>query len=66
VKKVAAVPSGPTKLNGPPGLPLAAAWKRTLVPGGAVALHDNDVQCGVPPGIGLASLADEIRSPDAT
>src|SRR5712692_2160781 len=26
VKKVAAVPSGPTKLNGPPALLLAAIW----------------------------------------
>src|SRR2546428_496455 len=66
VKKVAPVPSGPTKLNGPATLLLPAAWNFTVVFPGAAAVHESVVQCGVSPGIGLASLSDETRSPEAT
>jgi len=37
VKNVPAVPSGPTKLNGPVALLLAATWNLTAVPAGVVA-----------------------------
>ena len=47
VKKVAEVPSGPTKLNGPPELVLAAAWNFRVVFVGVAPVHDRVVQFGV-------------------
>ena len=44
VKKVAAVPSGPIKLNGPAGLLLPAIWNRSVVFAGTVAFHDSVFQ----------------------
>jgi hypothetical protein len=65
VKKVPAVPSGPTKLKTPAALLLAAAWNRRVVLAGAVPFHDSVVQLGVKPTAGLASFAPETSSPDA-
>jgi len=64
VKNVPLVPSGPMKVKGPTALPLAAAWNLTVVLGGVVAVHDREVQCGAPPGAGLASLIEDTRSPE--
>ena len=55
-----AVPSGPTKLKGPAGLLLAAAWNLTVVLAGTVAVHDIVVQCVDKPAAGFASFAEEI------
>jgi hypothetical protein len=62
VKNDPELPSGPTKVNGPVLLSLAAAWKRRVVPVGAVLCHDNVDQLveAVP---GLLSFVEEIRSP---
>lgn len=65
VKNVPAVPSGPTKLKTPAALLLAAAWNRRVVLAGAVPFHDSVVQLGVKPTAGLASFAEETKSPDA-
>ena len=43
VKNVPAVPSGPTKLNGPYCEVLPATWNWTLVPAGCVAVNDSVV-----------------------
>ena len=59
VKKVPAVPSGPTKLNGPALVLLPAIWNLTLVPAGCVAVNDSVVQVGLPPAAGFASFSDE-------
>ena len=64
VKKVLAVPSGPTKLNGPEALLLPAAWNFTVVFAGVLAVHDSVVQLGVELTAGLLSLTEEIRSPE--
>ena len=64
VKNVAAVPSGPTKLNGPAALLLAAIWNLTPVPAGVVALKVRFVQFGVRPAAGFASFSDEVNVPD--
>jgi hypothetical protein len=64
VKNVPAVPSGPTKLKGPPALLLAAAWNLKFVLAGTVAFHASVVQLGVLPTAGLASFSPETRSPD--
>ena len=47
VKNVAAVPSGPTKLNGPVGELLAATWNWSVVFAGTVAVQESVVQIGV-------------------
>jgi hypothetical protein len=65
LKKVPAVASGPTKLNTPLILLLAAAWNLRVVLAGTVAFHDSVLQVGVAPGAGLASFAEEMRLPDA-
>jgi hypothetical protein len=65
VKNVAAVPSGPMKVNGPEELLLAPSWNCTFVFAGLVAVQDRLVQCGVPPGTGLASLSEETKLPEA-
>ena len=64
MKKVAAVPSGPTKLNGPEALLLPATWNLTLVFAGVVAVNESVVQVGVLPAAGFASLSDETKVPD--
>ena len=46
MKNVAAVPSGPTKLNGPYWLLLAATWNLTAVPAGVVAVNESVVHVG--------------------
>jgi len=66
VKNIPLVPSGPMNEKGPEGLELAAAWKRTVVPAGVVAVHDREVQWGAPPAAGLESLIEDTRSPEAT
>src|SRR5262245_33828252 len=63
VKKVAAVPSGPTKLNGPLALSPAAAWNLTFVPAGVVAIHDSAPQFTIVPAGGLASFTDDVNVP---
>jgi hypothetical protein len=63
VNKVAPVPSGPTKVNGPSTLLLAAAWNLTVVFGGVFAVHENVVQEGEAPVAGFASFDDETKSP---
>jgi hypothetical protein len=64
VKNVFAVPSGPTKLNGPYWLLLAATWNFTLVPAGCDAVKESVVQCAVLPGFGFASFRDEMKVPE--
>ena len=64
VKKVPAVPSGPTKLNGPALLLLAATWNLTLVPAGCVALNVSVVQVGLRPAAGFASFTEETNVPE--
>ena len=64
VKYVVALPSGPTKLNGPLTELLAAAWKRSVVLAGVEAVQETVDQFGVLPAGGLLSLDDEIRSPE--
>ena len=66
VKNVAAVPSGPTKLNGPEAELLPATWKRTEVLVGVVAVQESVVHAAVEPTAGLASLSAETKSPEAT
>ena len=39
VKYEPAVPSGPTKTQGPPAVLLTATWKRSDVPAGTSAVH---------------------------
>ena len=65
VKKVPAVPSGPTKLNGPLGLFEPASWNCSEVFAGTVAFQENVDQIGVKPPEGLESLEDEKKLPDA-
>ena len=65
VKNVAGVPSGPTKLNGPKTELLAAAWNRSVVLAGVVAVQESVDQIVVNPTGGLLSLIEETRSPDA-
>src|SRR6185369_11485571 len=65
VKKVAAVPSGPIKLNTPAGSLLPAIWNLSVVFAGTVAFYDSEVQRANSPGGGLASFAPETRFPDA-
>ena len=43
VKNVPAVPSGPTKVNGPAALLLAATWNLTVVFAGVDAVHERVV-----------------------
>ena len=64
VKKVALVPSGPTKLKGPEELLLAAAWNLTVVFAGVDAVHDSVVQVVVAPATTLLSLSEDARFPD--
>jgi hypothetical protein len=64
VKKVLAVPSGPTKLNGPALLLLAATWNFTPVPAGVVAVKESVVHVGVFPAAGFASLRGETNVPE--
>src|SRR5436190_329779 len=66
VKNVPAVPSGPTKLNGPVDELLAAIWNFTEVFAGMVAFQLKLPQIGVMPPDGLASLSDETRLPAET
>ena len=64
LKNVAEVPSGPTKLNGPAALLLAAAWNFSVVLAGVDAVQEMVVQFGVVPGAGFESFVDETRVPD--
>src|SRR5215471_5920686 len=64
VKNVAAVPSGPTKLNGPYWLLLAATWNFTDVFAGVVAVKLSVDHCGVLPASGLLSFSDEVNVAD--
>src|SRR6185295_17475659 len=67
VKNVAAVPSGPTKLNGPVELLLPAAWNRKVVfAGKATLVQESVVHSAEKPAAGFASLRDEIRFPEVT
>ena len=63
VKKVAAVPSGPTKLNGPLTLLLPATWNCSDVFAGVVPFQDKVDQIGVRPAAGLLSFVPETRLP---
>ena len=63
VKKVAAVPSGPTKLNGPAALLLAAAWNLSVVFAGVVAVQESVVQVAEEPVTEPLSLVDETKLP---
>ena len=63
VKNVLAVPSGPTKLNGPYRLLLAATWNFTPVPAGVNAVQESVVQWAVLPASGFASFSDETKVP---
>jgi len=63
VKNVAPVPSGPTKVNGPSTLLLAATWNFTVVFEGVFAVHDSVVHDGTAPVAGFASFDDETKSP---
>jgi len=63
VKSVAAVPSGPTKLNGPSTEFEPANWNLSEVLAGVVAFHEKVDQIGVRPAAGLASLVRETRLP---
>ena len=65
MKKVFAVPSGPTKVNGPALLLLPATWNFTAVPAGVAAVTDSVVHVGVLPAAGFASLTDETNVPEA-
>ena len=47
LKYVLAVPSGPTKANGPVAEALPAAWKRSVVLAGVVPVQFNVAQVGV-------------------
>jgi hypothetical protein len=64
VKKVAAVPSGPTKLNGPLTLLLPPAWNLSVVFAGTLADHENVVHVAERPVAGFASFTEETKSPD--
>ena len=65
LKKVPA-PPGPTKLKGPFTLLLAAAWNCRFAPDGRAAfVQDRVVQLAAKPAAGLASFAEETKSPDA-
>ena len=63
MKNVDAVPSGPTKLNGPESESLAAAWKRSVVFAGVVPFQLSVVQFVVMPRPGLLSRRAETRVP---
>src|SRR5215510_6416657 len=65
LKNVAAVPSGPTKLNGPFTLFEPASWNLSAVFTGVTPFQENVCQIGVLPGAGLLSFGDEMRLPDA-
>jgi hypothetical protein len=64
VKKVPLVLSGPTKLNGPFGSLLAAAWNRSVVFAEVEAVHERVVQVAMLPTAGFASFSEETKSPD--
>src|SRR5215471_14083425 len=64
VKNVAAVPSGPTKLNGPNWLLLPATWNFTAVLAGVVADQLSVVHCGVLPAAGFASFSEDTSVPE--
>lgn len=66
MKNVAAVPSGPTKLQGPVGELLAAIWNLTEVFAGVVAFHEKLPQMGLMPPDGSASFTEETRVPAVT
>ncbi len=63
MKNVAAVPSGPTKEKGPAALLLPAAWNRTVVDAGVVAVHESVVQDVLAPATGALSLTVDTRFP---
>ncbi len=58
------MPSGPTKLNGPLIVLLAAAWNLMEVFAGVEAVQERVVQVGTRPDAGFASLAEEMKLPD--
>ena len=66
VKNVAAVPSGPTKLNGPLTLLLPATWNFRDVFAGVAPFQDNVDQIGVWPVAGLASFTLDTNVPGVT
>ena len=51
-------------MNGPYWLLLAAIWNFTLVPAGVFAVQESVVQSAVRPGVGFASLSDEMNVPE--
>ena len=66
LKKVAAVPSGRTKLNGPVESLLAAPWNESDVfTGSVVGFQESVFQTDANPGAGFASLAEDVKVPAA-
>src|SRR5438093_733646 len=65
VQNVLVEPPGPTKVNGPVGLLLAAAWNCNVVFATVEPVQER-LQRAVFPAEGLASLSEEISVPDAT
>ena len=59
VKNVPAVPFGPTKVNGPLALLLAAAWNCSVVPEGTSAFHEIVLQFGVRPAAAREGAGDD-------
>ena len=64
VKNVDPVPSGPTKLNGPPDELLAAAWNLTDVEAGMTDVQESVLHDGVAPVTGALSFTLETRLPE--
>ena len=64
VKNVPAVPSGPTNVQGPKLLLLAATWNLRPVPAGVAPANERVVHCGVRPAAGFASFSEETNVPE--
>ena len=64
MKKVAAVPPGPTKLKGPNWLLLAATWNFKVVLAGTVAFQLRVPHVDVPATAGLESFVLDVKSPE--
>src|SRR5204863_5715279 len=63
-KNVAGVLTGPTNVNGPEALLLAAARNVIAVPAGVSAVQVSVPQFTMAPGTGFASLAEETNVPE--
>jgi len=64
VKNVAAVPSGPTKVNGPDALLEAATWNRSVVLTGVTAVQESVVQVADEPVTAPLSFTEETKLPE--